>query len=89
MRGGGRNENFFDYCGGIVNAEFYAAGGAQKRPVRAMAINSLAGLVLLCAAAAVSGFLGSPVAVNPASVTLAISLGIPGVIMLLLALFVI
>lgn len=63
--------------------------GAQKRPVKAMAINSLAGLVLLCAAAAVSGFLGSPVAVNPASVTLAISLGIPGVIMLLLALFVI
>ena len=38
----------------LLMLNFMRLCGAQKRPVRAMAINSLAGLVLLCAAAAVS-----------------------------------
>lgn len=68
---------------------FFRLCAAQKRPVKSMALNSLAGIAALCIAAAVCGFSGSPLEVNAASVALAISLGIPGVIMLILILYVI
>lgn len=73
----------------LLMMNFMRLCGAQKRPVKAMLINSLTGLAALCIAAAASGFLGSPLTVSPAAVSLAISLGIPGVVMLLLVLFVI
>lgn len=73
----------------LLMLNFMRLCGAQKHPVRAMAINSAAGLAALCIAAAVSGLLGKGLAVNPASAALAASLGVPGVIMLLLLLFVI
>lgn len=73
----------------LLMLNFMRLCGAQKHPVKAMVINSMTGIAALCISAAVCGFLGSPFAVNAASVTLAISLGVPGVIMLLLILFVI
>ncbi len=75
--------------GALLLLNYFRLCGRQRRPVKAMAINSLAGLLALCLLAAISGFLGNAVAVNPATVIVSMSLGIPGVIMLLLTLFVI
>lgn len=61
--------------------------GQQKRPVKAMAINSMSGLAGLVAAAVITGFAGCGVAVNAATVLTAAVLGLPGVAMILASLF--
>lgn len=78
----------------IVIGIFTAAGflricGRQKKPIKAMAVNSGAGLVLLILTAVITGYLGCGLSVNYVSVFTASVLGVPGEIMLLLIAFVI
>ena len=73
----------------IFSVIFLHKCGGQKRPVTAMAVNSLTGLLGLVAAAVVTGFMGCGIAVNVATVVTAAVLGVPGVVMILLAVFVI
>lgn len=73
--------------GFILSVLFLHKCGAQKKPVRAMLVNSLMGLVGLVAAAIVTGFMGCGVAVNVATVLTAAVLGVPGVIMILVTVF--
>lgn len=63
--------------------------GSQKRPVKAMLVNSAAGVLALMAAAVISGIMGVGIAVNYASVWAAVTLGVPGVIGVVLVMFVI
>lgn len=62
--------------------------GNQKKPLKAMLINSAAGVAALVAAAVISGMLGNGIAVNHASVLAAVALGVPGVMGMVLILFV-
>ena len=63
--------------------------GQQKRPVKAMLINSAAGIAVLTGAAVITGFAGCGIAVNSATVLIASVLGVPGVAMILLTVFII
>ena len=72
----------------ILSVIFFHKCGQQKKPVKAMIINSLTGLAGLVAAAIVTGFSGFGVAVNIATVLIACVLGIPGVAMILVTMFV-
>ena len=73
----------------ILSVIFLHKCGQQKRPVKAMLINSAAGLAGLIAAAVITGFAGCGIAVNSAAVVVAAVLGVPGVAMILLTVFVI
>ena len=72
----------------ILSVIFFRRCGQQKKPVRAMAANSLAGLAALIAAAVITGFSGCGIAVNGATVLVASVLGVPGVAMILLTVFI-
>ena len=72
----------------ILSVIFLRKCGHQKRPVRAMLINSAAGLAALLAAAVITGFSGCGIAVNGATVVIASVLGVPGVAVMLLTVFV-
>ena len=73
----------------ILSVIFLHKCGTQKKPVKAMLINSLSGVVGLIAAAVVTGFAGYGVAVNTATVLTAAVLGVPGVGMILVCVFLI
>ena len=73
----------------ILTVIFLHKCGQQRKPVKAMAVNSAAGLVVLVAAAIITGFMGCGVAVNMATVLTAAVLGIPGVAMILVSVFLI
>ena len=75
--------------GVILSVIFLRKCGQQKKPVKAMVINSMTGLVGLVAAAVVTGFAGCGIAVNIATVLVAAVLGVPGVVMILVTMFVI
>ena len=62
--------------------------GCQKRPLKSMLVNSLAGVIGLITAAVISGIFGVGIAVNHASVWAAATLGIPGVLGVVLIMFV-
>ena len=72
----------------ILSVIFFYKCGQQKRPIKAMAINSVTGLAGLVAAAIVTGFSGFGIAVNIATVLIAAVLGVPGVVMILVTMFV-
>lgn len=75
---------------GVIALFFYLRlCGSQKRPVKAMVVNSLAGVTALVAAAVISGIMGVGIAVNFASVWAAVTLGVPGVVGVVLVMFVI
>lgn len=63
--------------------------GRQRRPVRAMAVNSALGVLALVLAAMITGFLGCGIAVDYITVFTASVLGIPGIAMMLIIMFVI
>lgn len=63
--------------------------GRQRRPIKAMAANSAAGVLMLFLAALVTGFFGSGISVDYITVFTASVLGVPGVIMMLLVMFII
>lgn len=73
----------------ILAVIFLHKCGQQRKPVKAMAVNSAAGLAVLVAAAAITGFMGCGVAVNTATVLTAAVLGVPGVAMILVCVFLI
>ncbi len=62
--------------------------GSQKNPLKSMLLNSLSGLAALVTAAVVSGTMGCGIAVNYATVLVSTALGIPGVIGLVLIMFI-
>ena len=62
--------------------------GNQKRPIKSMLVNSLAGVIGLITAAVVSGIFGVGIAVNYATVLTAAALGVPGVLGVVLIMFV-
>ena len=72
----------------ILSVIYLRRCGEQKKPIRAMVANSLCGMIGLVVAAVVTGFSGCGVAVNGASVLVAAVLGVPGVVMMLVSLFV-
>lgn len=72
----------------ILSVIYFHKCGQQKKPLRAMILNSAAGLAMLIVAAVITGFSGCGVAVNGASVLVASVLGVPGVVMILVSLFV-
>ena len=74
---------------GVLCLTYLHRCGQQKRPLKAMVINSLAGLTVLVAAAAVTGFMGCGIAVNRVTVLVSSVLGVPGVVMILLTVLVI
>lgn len=78
----------FIILGIILSVIFLHKCGLQKKPVKAMVINSLSGVVGLIAAAVVTGFAGCGVAVNAATVLIAAVLGLPGVAMILVCVFI-
>ena len=63
--------------------------GRQRRPLKAMAANSAAGVILLVLAAVITGFFGCGISVDYITVFAASVLGIPGVAMMLLVMFLI
>lgn len=67
---------------------YFLLCGSQKKPLKSMLLNSLSGLAALIAAAVVSGGMGCGIAVNYATVLIATALGVPGVIGLVLIMFV-
>ena len=71
----------------ILSVIYLHKCGTQKKPIKAMVINSAAGLAALVAAAVITGFMGCGVAVNAATVVIAAVLGVPGVVMMLVSLF--
>ena len=71
----------------ILSVIFFYKCGQQKKPVKAMLINSATGLAGLVAAAIVTGFSGFGIAVNIATVLVAAVLGVPGVLMILVTMF--
>ena len=71
----------------ILSIVFLHKCGMQKKPVKAMAVNSLSGIAVLVAAAVITGFAGCGVAVNAATVLTAAVLGVPGVVMILVTVF--
>ena len=73
----------------ILSVIFMHRCGQQRKPVKAMLVNSATGLIGLIGTAVVTGFMGCGVAVNMATVTVASVLGVPGVAMILVAVFVI
>lgn len=73
----------------ILSVIFFYKCGQQKKPMKAMVINSVTGLMGLMAAAIVTGFSGCGIAVNIATVLIASVLGVPGVAMILVTMFVI
>lgn len=66
--------------GTAAMALFIRLCGSQKKPLKAMLLNSLLGIAALAAAAAVSGAAGCGVAVNYVTVFVSVALGIPGVL---------
>ncbi len=58
--------------------------GRQRRPVKAMLANSMAGVILLVISAAVTGITGFGIPVTWVSVMTASVLGVPGVGMIML-----
>ena len=73
----------------ILSVIFFHKCGQQRKPVKAMMINSAVGLTGLIGAAIATGFMGCGVAVNGATVLVAAVLGVPGVVMILVTVFVI
>ena len=71
----------------ILSVIYFHKCGQQKKPLRAMILNSAAGLAMLIVTAVITGFSGCGVAVNVASVLVASVLGVPGVVMILVSLF--
>ena len=67
---------------------YFVLCAGQKKPLKSMLLNSLSGLAALVAAAVVSGSMGCGIAVNYATVLVSAALGIPGVIGLVLIMFV-
>lgn len=68
---------------------FFGICGKQRKPVKAMILNSVSGLAALTVAAAATGFLGCGIAFNCATALTAVTLGIPGVIAIILIKFII
>ena len=71
----------------ILSVIFFRKCGQQRKPLRAMLVNSAAGLAALIAAAVITGFSGCGIAVNGAAVVTAAVLGVPGVVMILVTVF--
>lgn len=63
--------------------------GSQRRPLKAMAANSAAGIIMLVLAAVVTGFFGRGISVDYITVFTASVLGVPGAVMIMLIVFVI
>lgn len=62
--------------------------GSQKKPLKSMLLNSLSGLTVLVTISVISGIMGCGIAVNHATVFLSTTLGIPGVVGMVLIKFV-
>ena len=75
---------------GLIALFFYLRlCGSQRKPVKAMLVNSAAGVIALVTAAVISGIMGVGIAVNYATVWAAVALGVPGVIGVVLVMFVV
>lgn len=75
---------------GLIALFFYLRlCGSQRKPVKAMLVNSAAGVIALITAAVISGIMGVGIAVNYATVWAAVTLGVPGVIGVVLVMFVV
>ena len=72
----------------ILSVIFLHRCGQQKKPLKAMIVNSAIGLAGLTAAAVITGFMGCGIAVNAATVVTATVLGLPGVVMILVTVFI-
>ena len=72
----------------ILSVIFLHRCGQQKKPLKAMVVNSAFGLTVLVGAAIITGFMGCGIAVNAATVVTATVLGVPGVIMILVTVFI-
>ena len=72
----------------ILSVIFFRKCGQQKKPLKAMAANSAIGLAGLVGAAIITGFMGCGIAVNAATVVVAAVLGVPGVVMILVTVFI-
>lgn len=68
---------------------FFSICGKQRRPVKAMILNSASGIIALTVTAAATGFLGCGIAFNCATALTAVALGIPGVTAIILIKFII
>lgn len=75
--------------GAMVFLAYFRLCRKQKAPIKAMALNSGFGLIFLILMAMVTGALGNGLYISYTSVSTAVSLGIPGVIMLLLITYII
>ena len=74
---------------GVLCFGYLRRCGGQKKPLKAMVVNSLCGLAGLVAAAVITGFMGCGIAVNVATVLVSAVLGVPGVVMILVTVLVI
>lgn len=73
----------------ILYIRYFQICSAQRKAVKSMLINSLAGVVLLILLSFITNLMGSGISITYSTVTLASVLGLPGVIMLTLLTFVI
>ena len=68
---------------------YFLICGRQRKPIQAMAVNSLSGVVLLVILSFLTSFSGEGIGINYATVTVSSILGLPGVAMIFLLSFVI
>lgn len=73
----------------LLYLKYFQICAGQRKPIRTMVINSLAGVVLLIALSFVTSLSGEGIGINYTTVTVSSLLGLPGVIMLYLMCFLI
>lgn len=73
----------------VLYFRYFQICGRQRNPIKAMVINSLAGVVLLIILSFTTTFFGEGIGINYATVAISSVLGLPGVIMLYLICFII
>jgi len=74
--------------GAIIFIKYISVLVKNKKPLRKAAVSMLTGIAALTAASFAAGFFGFKIAVNIYTVFVALTLGAPGVVLIILALFV-
>ena len=79
----------FLIIGVFIFIKFLSVLLKSQNPLRKAVLSMLSGICSLVAASLVTGFFGASLAVNLYTVFIALTLGIPGVILLILKIFII
>lgn len=73
----------------MLYLRYFQICGRQRKPIQAMVINSLSGVVLLIPLSFFTSLSGAGIGINYATVAVSSVLGLPGVIMVFLLSFIV